>query len=167
MNDPMSLWPDYVEDSHGTVIAHAMARTPGAFLQCRGRIAKAGESSFASAVGTCLAALHAAMALAYAPAVSPHPEQVARIGMAFAAVQEYLGVLQETLAEAGGVSIATISRDQRRLTDRVSSRVLDRIARRFGVPVGLLTHPPATRREMMEALGLSLGERRADEPGPS
>jgi transcriptional regulator with XRE-family HTH domain len=85
-----------------------------------------------------------------------------RVAIALRAVRDYLHLTQEQLGEAGDTSGATISRYENAKAAEVQGTILVRIAETLDLPSGVLTNPPATRDEVIEAIVVYRAGRRAE-----
>jgi transcriptional regulator with XRE-family HTH domain len=85
-----------------------------------------------------------------------------RVSVALRAVRDYLHLTQEQLAEAGETSGATISRYENRKAVEVQGTILVRIAENLDLPRSVLTDPPATREEVIEAAVVYRAAQRAE-----
>lgn len=104
------------------------------------------------------------MTVAYA--VDVNSDYALRVGVAIAAVREYLDLTQEQLAAAANVSTSTISRYENGESAAQAHTML-MIARALGVPLELLMDPPPSRQAVYEWMAFRSAAARAPEPEPS
>jgi transcriptional regulator with XRE-family HTH domain len=96
------------------------------------------------------------MQIAYVPVVAkPGTPYARRVGVALAAMREYLGMTQTALADRAGTSVSTVSRYEG--GENPKAETLLALARALGVPQEFLLEPFSTR----EAVILRLAEWRS------
>lgn len=106
------------------------------------------------------------MAAIYAVPVRSDSEYRERVGIALATIRDYRGMSQDDLAAAADTSTSTVSRGERGLGE-IQGHTMVRLARTLRVPLEFLMDPPATREDVLIAMGHWVAKQRADESEPS
>lgn len=106
----------------------------------------------------------AVMTAGYAPGMAREEDYARRVGIALETIRSYRRMSQSDLARRAETSESTVSRYEAGRTSKVEALLLLAFADALDVPEELLIHPAEDRDEVLYALAVRLGERRASRP---